>query len=879
MGTEQECLKYDCGGQAQPYTLANPPNACDKGTRPIFRDYLSLPDLRRPRAEGEVHPTSHRFHWEHPTLRGKQIKFRYEVNMADNLMVVNLDVVPLAKHVHCRHAAGLLRISSYNESGAHALASMLDRSDSSMVVAGGREWKCLSADDTRIETVMRRVVSVELDGLSVNLRTTKITYVEIFKHASVSLEVGVFAMPGTRKGDGNAHEEKSVHHNKGRHLMVENDDAEPKAISDCTCPTGEYSGDGSELTTLACAIACTGKVDVSQADPEPPNCAMPGDPNCDLAVQYCTAYLAGSVCKQVKTVIQYQDSTEECDPYSNHCYCTFIPGDPVYPNYCYPSEKSSVAEGQRVSGFWDAVGGFISDVWHAVQDVASDVEHAAEAAAAAAKVLFTGDLSLDNSFEVAGLAWNYDASSSGASQADLDFGNGFQCNDCYVNLDASVHYDIEISDYNLNKAAIWLEGDANIQIHATMTSAEFTEANSTTIATIKPQEVSFTVAGIPMVIDTTIPVEIGYNATISEQGTAAAVASISGHIKKGVLYADADDKIHFINEMDLTSTGSLTGPSQMTAALQVYVFPKANLICDHLGGPTIGLKGMLELVVDYQPGTTDTCHVNAKGEGGLFANLNFGVQTALGAKVNITMGSTQIFTKVWPSLLTHTYKYPVLSGCRGPAGEEWPSTLGEFVQPTGTSVTYAGVLQSDTSRGAACTSAPSVPIALQVVTEINAHKAAHQLMFFDQERSHISGVTPTKEAAPMLGFASAQNSVVALNATNALEGNHVEGNSFNAFSSLQLPYILANGQLIPEVTAESCFQNPSDQYCYTFVLSQSPEKLGMPNFNFNAKMAANMDSIELTDTSSGTCYPPARLSRGASRTNQHNSAELVQVYV
>jgi hypothetical protein len=699
------------------------------------------------------------------------------------------------------------------------------------------------------------VEAVSVKGHTVQLQTHAAVHTEIFKHANISFEVKKIPEAWIYKSHKRRLQANESHASRKEQLGIapKLDASLSQQVEDCTCSNG-LEPEAKSIATLACALQCSKKIDISNMQPIPQ-----GSPKDQFGVQECQRYLSGDLCRQTTTLVYYEHPSgsfppDACDPYSNKCYCLYVPGAPVYSQWCWPSSRlKSAPLGGQVGGFWDFVSNIVKTVWHAAETVVKDTEHVVEAAASVLKIVATGDFQNENVESIPGASWNYDSSSGGAKEADIDLGNGFVCHECFFNLEASVHYDIVIKDYKLDHVAAWLEGDMNVNIDASLDTTSYHSNNSETVATIKVPEVTFTVGGIPMVIDTTIPVEVGYDAAVSEKGgTIRATGSLAGSIKKGVIFDSDDAQPHYINEHQLAPKGHLSGPAEVSAALQLYVFPKVSLVCDHIGGPTVGVKGILELVLDYQA-LSETCPVASRGagffksEGGLFTNINFGMQVALGAKVDLELGNVFSWKKEWPSLLSHTFKWPLVSGCiaenMGGVGSDLfvqvPSHLANGGQPVATSVSYAGVLVPS-KGGAVCDASPKIPIALQVTSLINAHLLGHQ-------RFGAVGDTTLMLSSGQVGTWSLQTG---------------GGHPYNPVATLQLPYVLTDGQLIATADPTTCRDNPSSEACYTFAQYTSSDKpVGVPLFTFNADLSSDMATITLTDSNPNGCYPPAMLSR------------------
>ena len=172
----------------------------------------------------------------------------------------------------------------------------------------------------------------------------------------------------------------------------------------------------------------------------------------------------------------------------------------------------------------------------------------------------------------------------------------------------------------------------------------------------------FSIAGIPFVLDTTVPISLGYDAVleIGQDAPVRAMASIDGSWKGGVAYSSKDSTLHHIDERKFEPSGKLSASA--TAGFQVHLFPQVVFLCDHLGGPTLGLKPSVDVVVGAAVGS-ETCPTDRALEAGLFTQIHFGLQVALGAKIDIELAGVPVWKRSWPALLSHTFKWPLLSSC------------------------------------------------------------------------------------------------------------------------------------------------------------------------------------------------------------------------
>ncbi|CAE7938312.1 unnamed protein product [Symbiodinium necroappetens] len=490
-----------------------------------------------------------------------------------------------------------------------------------------------------------------------------------------------------------------------------------------------------------------------------------------------------------------------------------------------------------------------------------------EKAAAVVKGIATGSLSGDATDSIAGIAWNFDSSSGGASQTDLDLGNGFTCHNCFFDLGASVHLELNIQDYKVEHLVMYLEGDAKMQYDVSLQPQYFHASNDTVISTLKLDEVHFSIAGIPFVLDTTVPISLGYDAVleIGQDASVRAMASIDGSWKGGVAYSSKDSTLHHIDERKFEPSGKLSASA--TAGFQVHLFPQVVFLCDHLGGPTLGLKPSVDVVVGAAVGS-ETCPTDRALQAGLFAQIHFGLQVALGAKIDIELAGVPVWKRSWPALLSHTFKWPLLSSCVSSDGRgglaATPSLLPAGAQPLATGVAFTGTLMPDTSRGV-CARYPAVPLTVQLTSEQDAH-------LLSKQPKHGFGFPPQDVV-----FTTAQNGKWAF----PLPGERNDVN-YNAFGSLQLDYQWSGDQLGSVVDRASCQAGSAQKACYTFVYDSSPDlpQVGLPAFIWFADLSPDMSEITLQKPDAGSCYHyPVSLKRthGQRRFSSHTDSEAVYV--
>ncbi|CAK0831587.1 unnamed protein product [Prorocentrum cordatum] len=188
-----------------------------------------------------------------------------------------------------------------------------------------------------------------------------------------------------------------------------------------------------------------------------------------------------------------------------------------------------------------------------------------------------------------------------------------------------------------------------------------------------------------------------------------------------------------------------------------------------------------------------------------------------------------------------------------------------------------------------CEGNPTIPIHLQVFSQIDAHSQAHQFRLgrnfgggvFVAAEGESSNITwLEKDLArdlPVLQMGSGQSGNWSLTVTSVGGTANAESYSYNPFAVMQLPYVLADGELTNMAEPTACLRDPSSEYCYTVALSNSPDQpMGLPSFQFKAELSPDMTTISLSDPDPSLCYIfPTVLSRGNDARSQAR-AEIIE---
>ena len=230
-----------------------------------------------------------------------------------------------------------------------------------------------------------------------------------------------------------------------------------------------------------------------------------------------------------------------------------------------------------------------------------------------------------------------------ASSFDKDLDDGVSCKKCHFNLDAGLHFELQIQSCSILEAAVWVEGDAQAVLDVEASVAQSAVTDEFNLAHVTLKEVCITIASIPFCLDVNMAVDAGYNITVGDEGKVSARIAVEGSIKKGVLYKKSDDNVHRIDQGLLEPKDGHIASIEASASLDLNLFPKIVFAVDHLGGPTFGLRSVLEFVGDMSSSGAD-CPSPA-----LFGSLSFGIQFSLGAMLHVNIPSVVDWKKEWPA--------------------------------------------------------------------------------------------------------------------------------------------------------------------------------------------------------------------------------------
>lgn len=505
------------------------------------------------------------------------------------------------------------------------------------------------------------------------------------------------------------------------------------------------------------------------------------------------------------------------------------------------SKPSTAVQQQHIKtqmgGWWSAVTSFVRSTWNAVTHVAAAVANVVEEIPQVVKGIATGDFEYKTSYDLTSFSWNYDPNTKGAKEANKDLGDGVTCNECYFDFDASANFDLIIESYALNRAAVWLEGDAQLLMEVATADDAEDEFNVGTLHWPKPGAAPMctTIAGVPFCLDVTMIVDMGY----SIAGQASARVSAAGHMKKGVFYDGKD--IHRIDHgvLEVDDEQSKLIDASGSAYVSLNLFPKLVFTVDHIGGPKFGLKGGLEAVVAHE--AESPCE-----DGGVYGALNLGLQFSLGASINVSLGPVK-WQHVWDSLLSLTHKLPITSGCfklnKGELLEAPPSHLAG-AQPLQSSATFAGTMPANTGPPWCAGTTPL--IVTYQVSEVGDPSTNCCTIGLGGSCPKVIRGQNMISSVP-IGQQDANDAIV----------------SYNPFAVGQ-ESMVAEGSVFAPMT--------NDEFTKYQETSEDSDGRGLPAITYTVQISDDLSTLTLTPTNQGSCYGSATLYRTAKKAREAREA-------
>jgi hypothetical protein len=257
--------------------------------------------------------------------------------------------------------------------------------------------------------------------------------------------------------------------------------------------------------------------------------------------------------------------------------------------------------------------------------------------------------------------WNYATDKNGhwepGETGNLQIDASMTCNHCFFTIDAGVQFELDISAGNLDRMEVLVSGEAIGRIgFSGEISATYSNSGEKQVTTIKGGPWALAIAGIPIVITSSMVVSAGYELDVSADATLTYTGQASGSIGFGVAYDRNTNALSGISHHNLDYSGEPPSfPLNVHGSVNVYLRSVLVLEIDLIGGPTVGLKPYIEFTADY--GDND-CPGSA-----LMLSSAVGMQATVGAQVDIGYKDVHLYQKNWTSRAVYSHKWGVAAGC------------------------------------------------------------------------------------------------------------------------------------------------------------------------------------------------------------------------
>jgi len=329
-----------------------------------------------------------------------------------------------------------------------------------------------------------------------------------------------------------------------------------------------------------------------------------------------------------------------------------FPNDHVQDVTIHPdvsAENEDLLEKRSISSFFQGV-------WSSVKKLGITVADIVKAATIGVKILVGQPYSASKEWTFPLYGWNYNKDSKQAASA-INFGNGVTCTNCFASLDFVVDFQLDIANRKLNHLKLEGFGDAKLNIGSDFSiDYPVKKSNSFGLGRIDFKPIVFSIAGIPMIINISIPIEGGYNFQARIVGNFASTIKVEGKLGCGFEYSPQTGS-QWLTIRSFEKSGTIESMSaKVSADLVVYILPTVIVNVDYIGGPYLGSKFMLEssAMIDL---TNKDCASH------IVYSLNWGLFVTIGALIDINLAGVNIFTSKWDPYTLYSIKKPITSGC------------------------------------------------------------------------------------------------------------------------------------------------------------------------------------------------------------------------
>jgi len=315
--------------------------------------------------------------------------------------------------------------------------------------------------------------------------------------------------------------------------------------------------------------------------------------------------------------------------------------------------------------------------------------------------LATGNTCYNNSWTDDVVNWNYCANNNSAICPNITYG-AVLCTNCAFNFDATLSFCFNITDYDVNLVEICAEGDAILLFGGYM-QASCNTSDSCQVATKSTPPIYFDM-GVPMTLQFTLNIDLGYDIEVLIQSNFASQLSLSGSITGGIYYTPSTGH-QWIFNYNLQSNGGGTPDSfDISLYTTVCLTPTFQADFSYIGGPYLSTKFFVENIYRIP---SPYCSSSSCPQ----QTINLGLQSGIGAQLDIF----DTFEKNYgPDTLWST-KVPITTGCLSTSGIKRQSGPNYFTQGN----TWSGYQQL-TSNSSSCSYPQEVVLSAQLVEVVDS---------------------------------------------------------------------------------------------------------------------------------------------------------------
>jgi len=303
-----------------------------------------------------------------------------------------------------------------------------------------------------------------------------------------------------------------------------------------------------------------------------------------------------------------------------------------------------------------SIGDFFKKVWGGIKSIGDAVSGVVSAVKIGFKILIDQPYDYRNQWTYSIASWNYNKA-TGQANKQISLTTGLICENCFATLDFSINFVLAIKSRSLETLILTATGSAKLNIDVLLkASGSFKKGSSMRIGDIQFKPIVFVIAGIPMLLNITVPIDAGYNVAASASGTFHNYVGAQGSLGFGFQYTKSGGK-RWISEHTFNHNGALKVlDGKVQATLEVYLLPTVVLTVDYIGGPYLGVQPYVEATLAYND-NMKTCASK------LSYNLNWGMMIVIGAQIDITIAKIQIYSWKSKPYTIYSMKRPISSGC------------------------------------------------------------------------------------------------------------------------------------------------------------------------------------------------------------------------